>query len=75
MTNVYLEPHEREEDKTKSRKQCQLLIARQAAIGAGYTWQVHPNPPQQKVQDRYLALAGSILATVERAAMVKWSDT
>ncbi len=57
---------------TITRKQTQLLIARQIGIHDGYTWQVAPHYHQQKKQDALLALAGSILATVERAAVVTW---
>lgn len=56
------------------RKQTVVLIARQIAIHNGYTWQLVPTSSGQiKAQDKYRTLAESILATVERAAAVRWS--
>lgn len=55
------------------RKKAIELIAKQCATQAGYIWREKPDANQSKVQARYMTLAGSILATVERLAKVTWS--
>lgn len=52
-----------------TKRECQLLVARQIAQSQGLNWTLIQ---QTKRAVQLLTLAASILATVERKASVRW---